>query len=241
MIQPLIFKGQEKIKGTDKGFTLLEVIIAITMVAAIIVVVAGAMRLGTRSIASGEKKIENLERFRASFTIVDAQVQSAVPLTYDDLGNKRPYFEGGRDFLRMATNYSIWGGRRGYVVAEYRVQTDENGKAVLLAAESPVGAANKRTTTLFKGFDQIIFEYFSQEATDEAGKWVDQWADDTKTPLKVRLSVVSGQRVISLIMPMRSEGLQNEAGLEPASMENRPVLLAASDGISGRRRQPYGA
>jgi general secretion pathway protein J len=204
--------------SSNKGFTLLEMIIAITLVATIMLVVAGAMRLGYRSVASGEKKIENLERFRASFAIIDAQVQSAAPLTYDSQGTKRTYFEGGRDFLRITTNYSIWGGRRGHVIAEYRVQMDESGKAALFASESMVGTANKQTTVLFKGFDQIYFEYFSQETGEETGRWVDQWAEEARTPLKVRVSLTSGQRGISLVIPMRAEGSLTQARLDPAHM-----------------------
>jgi general secretion pathway protein J len=213
-------------KRRNKGFTLLEMVIAITLVAMIIVVAMGAMRLGYRSVASGEKKIENLERFRASFAIIDAQVQSAAPLTYDSMGAKRPYFEGGRDFLRMTTNYSIWGGRKGHVIAEYRVQTGEDGKVILFASESMVGTAYKQVTTLFRGLDRIYFEYFSQETAEEAGQWVDQWTDETKTPHKVRVSLVSGQRWISLIIPMRAEGSLTQARLEPIEGQSAPVYLA---------------
>jgi general secretion pathway protein J len=206
--------------ASEKGFTLIELLIAITLVATIILIVTGAVRLGYRSVASGEKKMDNLERFRASFAIVDAQIQSGVPLMFDDQGTKRPYFEGTREYLRLATNYSIWGGRKGYVVVEYRTIVDESGKVTLTAFESTVGTALKRQTALFKGLDQIYFEYFSQDSPEEEGQWMDQWSDDTKLPQKVRIWLISGRREISLVMPMRAEGSAGQtAYLDPATRD----------------------
>jgi prepilin-type N-terminal cleavage/methylation domain-containing protein len=221
--------------SSEKGFTLIELLIAITLVATIILIVTGAVRLGYRSVASGEKKMDNLERFRASFAIVDAQIQSGVPLMFDDQGTKRPYFEGTREYMRVATNYSIWGGRKGYVIVEYRTVVDENGKVTLTALENPVGTALKRQTALFRGLDQIYFEYFSQDSPEEEGQWMDQWSDDTKPPQKVRIWLISGRREISLIIPMRAEGSAGQASLAPSITERgRAERLLASKFLEGR-------
>ena len=215
---------------SDRGFTLLEMLIAITLVATIILIIAGAVRLSYRSVNSGERKMESLERFRASLTIIDAQIQCGLPLTYDNMGTKRVYFEGGRDSMRIATNYSIWGGKRGYVIVEYRVVQDQAGKLNLIAMESPIGATNKQQTTLLVGLDRLYFEYFFKDVTEEEGQWADQWTDETKTPQKIRMVMVSGRREISLIIPMRAEGVQL-SGLTPG-LTNHPPRLALRSTLS---------
>ncbi|MGD9579336.1 MAG: type II secretion system protein J, partial [Syntrophorhabdus sp.] len=73
---------QEKPKN-NVGFTLLELIISITLVAIIVLIVAGAANLGYRSFNSGERKLNAVERLRASLIIIDAQIQSGVPLTLE--------------------------------------------------------------------------------------------------------------------------------------------------------------
>ncbi|MDQ7785969.1 MAG: hypothetical protein RDU01_00005, partial [Thermodesulfovibrionales bacterium] len=64
------------------GFTLLELTIAITLLALIIIIILGAMQIGIRSVESGEMKIESFERTRASMNILDSQIQSQIPLSY---------------------------------------------------------------------------------------------------------------------------------------------------------------
>ena len=71
------------------GFTLLELIISITLVAIIVLIISVAANLGYRSFNSGEKKMNAVERLRSSLTIIDAQIQSGVPLTLEDGGVKQ--------------------------------------------------------------------------------------------------------------------------------------------------------
>jgi general secretion pathway protein J len=192
----------------DKGFTLLELLISITLVATIIAIATGALRLGYRSISSGEKKMESLERFRSSLYIINAQILSGVPLSFDRQGVKQVYFAGSAEFLRLASNYSIWGGQRGYVIVEYRVVVENNGTKSLYASENLVGTEKPQETKLLQGLDGIYFEYFLQDRTEElGGRWVSQWSDTTKVPEKIRLRLVQGRKEISMIIPMRAQGL----------------------------------
>src|SRR5512136_1554467 len=68
--------------SSRRGFTLLELMISITLIGIIAVIIAGAMRLGYRSVDAGERKIESLERMRVSLTLIDSQIQSEIPLTF---------------------------------------------------------------------------------------------------------------------------------------------------------------
>jgi general secretion pathway protein J len=198
----------EKQKKTSRspGFTLLELIISVTLVAIIVLIVAGAVSLGYRSFSSGEKKLNVIERLRSSLTIIDAQVQSGVPLTLEDGGVKQYYFAGEQDTLKFSTNYSIWGGLRGYVIVHYRVEADERGKKILYAAEYKVGMENQREIKLLEDFDEITFEYFKEDATEEVGEWVGKWIDEEMMPSRIRLNLVKRNNALTYIMPVRVGG-----------------------------------
>ena len=131
-----------------KGFTLLELTISITLIGMIVMILVGAMRLSSRSVESGERRIGSLERVRSSFNIIDSQIQSYIPLKYEEDGNTKNYFKGEREFIQFSTNYSIWGGQRGYVVATYRVESDNSGKQFLSVSENVIGTAQNRATRL---------------------------------------------------------------------------------------------
>ncbi len=210
-------------QNNNDGYTLLELMIAIVLVGFIVVIMAGAMRLGYRSVERGDRKIESLERFRSSLVIIDAQIQSAIPIMVnstgleekpagdkgeqgDKLGSKEYYFEGSNEALTLTTNYSIWGGQSGHVLVEYRVETDENGLKSLAVKEQMVGKENGQETVLFKGASNITFEYFYHDPTEEKGKWVEEWTDTASTPQKIRFHLVSGKTDVTLIIPMRVYG-----------------------------------
>lgn len=216
--------------SSESGFTLLELIVAFAILGFIVMIVAGAMRLGIHAVDSGEKKIDSLERLRTSLNIVDSQIQSEAPLKFDDNGENKLYFQGQRDSMQFATNYSIWGGQTGYVVVNYKVESDSGGKQALSASEKVIGIDNERDTTLFSGMDSIYFEYFYKAPTDENGSWVDTWTDDTSVPEKIRLHLVIGQKDFSLIIPMRtpanaSQSVQNNTFQGTTPVQNPAALL----------------
>lgn len=188
------------------GFTLLELVISITLVAIIVVMAAGATTLGYRAINSGERKIDATERLRGALTIMDAQIQSACPLTSGAGGPKEYTFQGTSDSLMLSTNYSIWGGQRGYVIVEYRVEADEQKKQTLLVAETKVGMDNQKETKLLYGFDEIFFEYYSEDATEEEGQWIGDWSGEGSVPRMIRLNLQRGGSNFSIIMPVRVMG-----------------------------------
>jgi general secretion pathway protein J len=193
------------------GFTLLELIISITLVAIIVLIISVAANLGYRSFNSGEKKMNAVERLRSSLTIIDAQIQSGVPLTLEEGGVKQYYFAGEQDSLKFSTNYSIWGGQRGYVIVNYRVDTDDRGKRTLFASEYKVGMENQKETKLLEGFDEITFDYYQQDATEEEGEWITQWVDEEMMPIRIRINLVRGSSSLSYIMPVRVGGAIGES------------------------------
>ncbi len=217
----------------EGGFTLLDLLISIAILGVIILIIGGALRLGARSVESGERKIEYLERIRASLNIIDSQIQSEVPLTYDEDGVKKYYFKGGMDSMQFSTNYSIWSGQRGYVIVTYRVESANYGKQgtpkslrlfggpgqVLYASESNIGTNDNRETKLLDTFDRIYFEYFYRDPTEQQGRWIEQWTDATSIPEKIRLHLVKGRMDFSMIIPMRARGLMAQTALTG----NRPV------------------
>jgi prepilin-type N-terminal cleavage/methylation domain-containing protein len=193
------------------GFTLLELTISIALIGIIVLIITGAMRLGTRAIESGEKRIAYLERTRSSLNIIDSQIQSYIPLVYIEDGEKKYYFKGDREYLEFSTNYSIWGGEKGYVITTYSVQTLENGKQAIYASESVAGRHNRVETMLTNPFESIYFEYFYKEPTEETGTWTDQWTDNisipgadiVSIPEKIRIHFIEGAEDLALVIPVR--------------------------------------
>lgn len=189
----------------DGGFTLLELLISMTMLVVIIAITMGAMRLGSRSVASGEKRMDAQERFRTVLALMDAQIQSQVPLTYEEDGKKRYYFSGDGKTLRFLTNHSIWGGQRGCVIVDYAVKADNTGKEVLYAGERVLGIEGRRDTRLIDAAG-ISFEYFHKDPAEEQGKWLDMLSGESFIPEKVKVHILQGTKKLVLVFPVRVGG-----------------------------------
>lgn len=190
--------------ASRRGFTLLELLISITLLAVIAGIVSGAMRLGWRSLEKGEQRIESLERFKSSISILVAQIESGIPLSFTEEGSTKTYFDGDRDRLSLSTNYSIWGGQAGYVVVSYRVEQDQYGKQTLYATENTIGIEKEAEAKLFDGFDEIYFEYYYKGPTDEEGQWTEVWTDETTVPERIRINLARGKQTLVLTMPMKT-------------------------------------
>jgi len=201
--------------SAQSGFTLLELLVSIVLIGLIVAIVGAAMRLGYRSLDKGEKKTEMQERFKVSLSLIDAQIQSAIPLkaTGEVMEGVNQYlFEGKKDSVKFASNYSLMGGQKGYVIVAYRVETGTNDKRTLFAQENTVGMENQKDVKLLEGFDDIHFEYYLKEAAAEQGSWVEEWSDTTTLPEKVRIHLAWGNQQISLLVPMRTKPVAVKSG-----------------------------
>jgi general secretion pathway protein J len=200
------------------GFTLLELLISITMLTLIIGILSGALSLASQSLNRGAEKINSVERVRTSFSLVESQIQSLFVYQLVDEAEKKNLFSGQKDRLLFSTNYSIWSGIKGNTLVEYAVEIDDRGKQYVRVTENTVGMETKRQTVLFTGYDKIFFEYFLTDITGE-GKWVDEWpAEEKGLPEKININIISGTRKMSLIAHVYVKApAASSSGLKPSS------------------------
>ncbi|MEN6373698.1 MAG: prepilin-type N-terminal cleavage/methylation domain-containing protein [Smithella sp.] len=176
----------------QRGFTLLELMIAIALLAVIVGLMTGALSMAYKTVAKGERKIENLERKKTVFSLLESQIQSAFASSYDEQGEKKSRFVGEKNSLAFASNYSIWRGVAGNCLVRYLIKTNDQGKSALHVEEQVLGTNAGYEARLTKDFDAITFEYYLESSLEEA-KWVDQWPEDEKKlPRKIRLSFADG-------------------------------------------------
>jgi prepilin-type N-terminal cleavage/methylation domain-containing protein len=214
-------------KKSPPGFTLLELLLSVVIISLIILIIVGALRLGFRSVEAGEKKAESLERVRNAITILESQIQSEIPLTYYENAEKKYYFRGTRNSLDLATNYSVWGGEKGYVVAHYQVTQETGGRQTLWVKENIIGQESARETRMLDQAAEFYFEYFvrdtSKDPKEEAGRWVEEWVDDAAVPSsdkleKIKFHLRLENRTLDWIIPLKGRGSLSTAASPPGVM-----------------------
>ncbi len=197
---------KKKKTSGQQGFTLLELMISLVLMGMVVLITAGAMRLGTRSAESGQRKIESIERFRTSLNIIESQVQSAFVIKNTSLTVDLDFaqFKGDRKSLQFRSLYSLWGGGKGPVFAAYEVREENRGGKTLYVAENPIMIPDAvREVPLIESAKDIYFEYYYKGPTDEKGSWEDDWTDKQNVPEKIRLTINRDRKVLALIIPLK--------------------------------------
>ena len=184
------------------GFTLLELLISLTIMGLILVMVFGALRIGVRAWEKGEKDVEIHQRQRVVLENIKRQIASTFvrKVTGDD---KQPFFlKGDGETMEFISRVSmIPANQMGLVYVKYLVEAgDGNEKTRLLFSEKNVVIIEKVMEDqdeddfheLIPGAQNIEFEYLGGgTGEDEEPVWQQTWDPQTDkgAPLAVRITL----------------------------------------------------
>jgi prepilin-type N-terminal cleavage/methylation domain-containing protein len=127
--------------GSRSGFTLIELIIAITLVSAIVAGMLSAMRGGLLTLERVQNRIQESRGTLGLDQMVRRQIGGIVPAQGDcaiDPNNsfRGPEFRGNPEAMLFVTTYSVTQGARGYPhLVEYRVIPNNDGTVRVVMEE----------------------------------------------------------------------------------------------------------
>lgn len=186
-------------RGARRRFTLLEVIIAVTLLLLIVVALVG---FGREMARSWEKLRGEHARFRSLLVLdraLDGLLSNAVPFTWpNEDGEAVPFFVGEAEYLRLVTLHPVTQADEGALrFAEVFVHNGllQVSYTVRPYRELQADSREVRTTVLATGVDRVEFSY-ADWSGDESGDWgnrllwVDEWDVERKElPLAVMVTV----------------------------------------------------
>jgi len=127
---------------SERGVTLLELMIAVTLVAGLSTGMLMAMRTSLLTYEKTASKLESNRRFVKAQQILSNQIAAAIPAQGLCRPSESqpvavvPFLSGSGDALRLISSYSIAEGARGYPqIVEYRVFPSERVGVRLVATE----------------------------------------------------------------------------------------------------------
>ena len=192
----------------SRGFTLVELLIAITLSIVIFVILLAAMRLGYKSQAAGTERSEQTQEVRILCDRVAWLLRGAYPFYLNKIDQQKLFFEGKADRVGFVTSsvdtygvgpedraglkwVSIFTDKEGLKIREKvyfleDVFDDSGGKVYLIAPD----------------MNKIAFEYLDTVEGETQGGWVSEWDPDDKEMLpaavKVLMSMDRGGKKIDL-------------------------------------------
>lgn len=177
-----------------RGFTLVEILVALVLLGLLAAMVTGGLRFGIRAWESGERRADDLTTIQSVQALLDGMVTQAAPVP--NLDTDLPDFVGTPDELDFIGPLPAHLGMGG--LFRIRLKSLASNRARDLAMWwiphhpeiTPDDFADETPTLLIGGAESIRFEYFGSDDPRTPGRWSDTWRDMPTLPQLVRIDVI---------------------------------------------------
>jgi general secretion pathway protein J len=188
--------------GQAAAFTLVEVMVTLTIMGFILLMIFGVFRLGIAAWEKGETNKEEYQRTRIASQLISQQMKSAVPYKIKTQKAEGDYlaFEGKARSLKFVSALSLKARKpSGLVYAFYEFREGGKGGGRLILYEGRVLNKNfleenppeDAAVPIFEGLADVRFEYYREEDPEKnrIGGWVEEWSAKEEKALPTALRV----------------------------------------------------
>lgn len=186
----------------QKGFTLLELLISITLLGLILVLLFGGLRLGVRSWDGVQQQVDNLNTVRSVENFLRNEMTVMHPYRWRGAQGQRTAlaFKGERGSVSFVAGLPSRIGVGGLYAISLEIEQNGNSKR-LVWRQQPLNSQMQDFSSLAQAQEMVLaggelstvedvwLTYFGRENEGTAPQWVDRWETDTRLPMLVRIQV----------------------------------------------------
>jgi general secretion pathway protein J len=176
----------------DRGFTLVELLVGLSLMSLLAVTLIGAMRTGLITWRGVARHAEKLDQIMVAQSQLRKLIGAAYPMhirSNDSMGHV--VFDGTSTSLRFLSTapVAVQGGGRGIFLLS--VVPRGNGFALTVTSRPELEARSHKgqpaSVTLVEGLEYMSFAYFGRRRDDRVSAWHDNWQAHVELPLLVRI------------------------------------------------------
>jgi general secretion pathway protein J len=195
------------------GFTLLELLIGLVLLAITLTIAFAALRFSGRSLERTDALVGDIEEIRVARSVMQRQLAQARPLIHET-PQRRMAFRGEPQQLEFVAPVPAQDGRLAGMY-HYRLHfvVAANGTQLVLDYQPyiPDGTLDWReghdSAVLAQGLAGGGFSYFGQARAQEAEEWIEHWPVAEAMPLLVQVQLAHGADRVpwpELVVPLRA-------------------------------------
>ncbi len=194
--------GQSGLRATS-GFTLVELLVAMTLIGLIFVALFGGLRFGARTWEIGNARSEDAAQTEVTQSLIRRQLAQTILLPGFERGEFS--FEGDADRLRFTAPAPTQIGLGGVYLFELFIETSDQREQLVLRwrlhrpeldPDSPIEDEDRKTRVLIDGIEALRLNYFGDPEGDDDPDWSDTWRghDVLPTLISIRLDLPQEDR-----------------------------------------------
>ena len=217
------------------GFTLVELLLAITLMSILLGLTYSGLRAATRSSLRGELILAAAGNLRASHQFIRRQVNQMLPLSFaetDDLEELRIVFQGDANHIQYVAPMPGYLGAGGPQVQLIEVVSGDDGESfiqfshALLQGYTEDRLRDRDPVILLERVNSAGFEFLGEDEDGELTGWSANWDREDVLPVAVRLDLEFAKGM-SLRWPDLAAGVRVD--------EQALQVVGAGIGSNGRK------
>ena len=181
---------------SQRGFTLLEVLLATVLLAAGLAIAFATLRAATATAQRGEQLAQRSEHMRAVEGFLRRRIAATRPIAFgvDQQTGTVRRFEGDDRHMRFVADLPDYLGRGGPYLHELNIVDGPGGRRLEVAFTLVLGAetiaeAQPRPPELLADVQDARFRYRGLDADNRIGDWQERWQTPDRLPLQVEITL----------------------------------------------------
>ncbi|NOT12018.1 MAG: prepilin-type N-terminal cleavage/methylation domain-containing protein [Methylococcaceae bacterium] len=204
---------------TIQGFTLIEVLIGLTLLSIMMVLLFTSLKICADSWEKGETKIAEVNEISVVYNFFQRHLSAARPLWDDFSGEERTFsFQGKSQSLQFVSAFPASVGKSGPQLISLFLQEEDQERVikVVLTPFFPLADGNewnKEEVTLVSGVSEFKLTYFGAEDGASEGVWMDEWLVKQVQPrlVKIKIELENGIFWPEMVIGIQSVGSLNNS------------------------------
>jgi general secretion pathway protein J len=231
------------VKAKTAGFTLVELLLAITLMSILLGLTYSGLRAASRSTQRGEIILAAAGEMRAAHQFVRRQLNQMMPLTFamaDDASGARIVFAGNEQAIQFVSPMPGYLGSGGPQVQLLELANSENGGSVLQISHALLqtymegNPFDREPVVLLENIQSAGFEFMGRDEQGGLTGWMPSWEQVEVLPVAVRLSVEFSEEDVQMYWPHLVAGVRVDELASQAEVRNDTYRRKIRELISGK-------